>query len=139
MAAAAMEDLPTWRMHARQRRAVPHMPACRYSVCVCLLVGRIEFFEFVEAPRPRGEREMAGRKGGGVKQGEAHVMRTGGPTVTLSAATKTKDGNRQAVSLTGVWSEDSQGRRETHPLPLQQHNGYLHHHQRTRSADCLQG
>lgn len=54
MAAAAMEDLPIWRMHARQRRAVPHMPACRYSVCVCLLVGRIEFFRVrrgPEAPR----------------------------------------------------------------------------------------
>lgn len=61
MAAAGMEDLPTWRMHARQKRAVPHMPACRYSVCVYLLVGRIELSS---SSRPRGP-EAPRRKGDG--------------------------------------------------------------------------
>jgi hypothetical protein len=95
-----------------------------------------------------------------VKQGEAHVMEEGrlrGRADLCSAdgyavgCHENKDGNRQAVP-DGSWKVEgrhralsryvcSQGRRETHslPLPLQQHDGYLHHHQRTRSAVCLQG
>lgn len=66
-AAAAREDLPTWRMHPRQRRAVPHMPACRYSVCVCLVArrrqNRVFRGQFVEAPRRKGDGRAERRRG----------------------------------------------------------------------------